>query len=159
MCKLTQNKYENKRGIELVRYHFEDKYTKKIKNLADKISMLIPELQYIDKGDFDVVIAVEPAPRSRSTGDTTIAEMNYVTHWLKHWVEHIKGSEIPKFIMIVYPVFFGLPKKRQVKVLIHELFHISPKKRGCRPHTGFGDETIHKFYSSQLRKLSKHKLV
>ena len=46
-------------------------------------------------------------------------------------------------------------KMSTTSVLIHELFHISPTKRGCRDHTGFGDETIFRMYKSNISKLRR----
>jgi len=143
-----------------VRYIFEGKINNKIKALCDRLIRAIPELNYIKPEDFDVILAMEPPPKSH--GQTTLADMNYTTHWLRDYVEYFLERKLPPYFLRIYavsflglPVFAEPPRQSQISVLIHELHHISPTKRGVRPHTGFGDEVIFKIYKKNLKRLKR----
>ena len=134
-------------------YMFEGALCDRYKTLAIKVASEIPELDYIEEDDFDIIIGKMAAPSG--AGGKTIAEMNYVTHWLRQFVEYGLQRPLPPYLMIMYPIMFKLPYRDKIKVLIHEMFHIKPNKRGCRPHTGFGDEVIARLYNENQKRLDK----
>lgn len=134
-------------------YQFEGSLVDRYKELCVRIAQTVPELDYVEEDDFDIIIAKMAGPSTG--GRKTVASMNYVTHWIRQYVEYALQRPLPPYLMIIYPAVFRYSYKDKLKVLIHELFHIKESKRGCRPHTGFGDEVIARMYSKSLKKLEK----
>jgi hypothetical protein len=141
----------------MARYLFEGKLNDKVKDLCVQLTKVVPSLNYINPEDFMVVIALRKSPKIRATGDRTLASMEHPSHWMMDWVERLIDGNIPDFYLTVYPLFFRCKFIQQVKVLIHELWHISPNKKGIRPHIGFGDEVITEMFKKNLKKIRRLK--
>ena len=133
-------------------YQFEGSINTRIKKQCDKIIKIVPELKYIEKDDFGIIIAKMKPPKKG--GLTVIATMESIGGgWEIQYIEYKTGIILPPYMMMVYPNFFRYGKTEKTKILMHELFHIPEKKRGIRPHTGFGDEVIFKMHRKSLNKL------
>jgi len=140
---------EDKSSLE---YQFAGKLNRRMKKLCERILNVVPELAYIDKTDFDIIIAIKPSPTKQ--GQKVIATMEYVGGgWEIQYIEWISEKVLPPFMMVVYPIFFKHNTDDRIKILMHEMFHINERKSGIRPHTGFGDEVIFNMHKANLEKL------
>lgn len=108
-----------------------------IKETCMQIVERVDALQYIVGSDFDVIIA------KYDTGDTA-ASMRFMNKYYLQWINYMSEAAgfgvINPYVLTIHPRYFGCDKKEKLRVLVHELKHISPTKRGCIGHTGFGDE-------------------
>ena len=133
-------------------YQFEGRLNKRIKRQRDKIIKVVPELQYIEYDDFDVIIAKMKPPKKG--GQTVIATMESIgDSWEVQYIEYKTDIVLPPYMMMIYPNFFRYGNTEKTRILMHELFYIKENKRGIRPHTGFGDEVIYKMHKKSLKKL------